>query len=288
MKFESYHPIIQFLYFTAAITCTITFDHPVFMGIAYVVSFVWSVKLNGRRAIVFNSCLIPGLLLYTVWYASYHHFGVTNLWQNRIGNWITLESIVYGLVLGIKIATVLMELSCVFAIVTADKVVYLLGRISPNLSLFLSILLRSVPRIKQQVQKISAARHGMGKGIDQGNIVQRFFHYIEIGSIIITWVIEQWVECASSMKARGYSLKGRTAFSIYRFDDEDRGITIALVFCIMLTYIAYNAGVTNMLYDPMICWNPITIGAIASYIIYTIFLLMPFEIEILDFIKIYL
>lgn len=150
MRFDSYHPIINFMYFIVVITCTVCFTHPVFLVLAYLAAFLWSVKLNGRRALVFNLCLIPCLLLYVIWYSSYHHFGVTNLWQNKIGNWITLESILVGTVCGIKTITVCMEFSCVFATVTSDKMVYLLGRISPNLSLFLSIILRSIPRIKNR------------------------------------------------------------------------------------------------------------------------------------------
>lgn len=281
MKFDSYHPIINFVYFAAAITCTIVVDHPVFMAIPYVSAFVWSVKLNGRRALIFNLWLIPCMIAYVVWYASYHHFGVTNLWQNKIGNWITLESIVYGLVRGVTVITVIMEFSCVFAIVTADKVVYLLGRISPKLSLFLSILLRSVPRIKKQVRKTEVARQGIGQGVGQGNVFQRLIHLIRLISIMITWGIEHLVESAASMKSRGYSLKGRTAFAVYRFDDRDRGLLIGLVCCIMAVYMAYVIGETNMLYNPMIVWKPVTCWSVFFYVMYGIFLLLPVMLQMI-------
>ena len=149
MRFDSYHPVINLIYFAAAIVCTIWFHHPVFLGISYVCAFVYSVKLNGKRAVIFNLCLIPLIFLYAAWYSYYNHFGVTNLRQNFIGNQITLESVVYGIVRGTTVAAVIMFFSCVFAVVSSDKVVYLFGRISPRLSLFLSILLRCVPRVKR-------------------------------------------------------------------------------------------------------------------------------------------
>ena len=62
--------------------------HPVFLGISYVCAFVYSVKLNGKRAVIFNLCLIPLIFLYAAWYSYYNHFGVTNLRQNFIGNQI--------------------------------------------------------------------------------------------------------------------------------------------------------------------------------------------------------
>ena len=67
-----------------------------------------------------------------------------------MGNEITLESLLYGLMLGGTIAAVLMWLSCLHTVFTADKTVYLAGRIAPKLALFLAILLRLVPRIKAQ------------------------------------------------------------------------------------------------------------------------------------------
>ena len=100
MKFSSYHPVINLIYFATALAGIILFRHPVFLAISFAASFAWSVKLRGKRGLVFDLCLIPMVLLYAGIYASYNHFGVTDLAANFIGNEITLESIVYGLVLG--------------------------------------------------------------------------------------------------------------------------------------------------------------------------------------------
>ena len=98
MKFSSYHPVINLIYFAAALAGIILFRHPVFLAISFVASFAWSVKLRGKRGLIFDLCLVPLILLYAGVYASYNHFGVTDLAANFIGNEITLESIVYGLV----------------------------------------------------------------------------------------------------------------------------------------------------------------------------------------------
>lgn len=281
MRFESFHPIINFIYFVSVITCTCLFNHPVCLVLAYMAVFLWSVKLNGKRALKFNLWLIPCIFLYTAWYASYNHFGVTNLWQNNVGNFITMESIVYGFVRGVTAATVIMEFSCVFAIVTADKVVYLLGRISPKLSLFFSILLRAVPRLKGWVRKADCARQGVGRGIGQGNLWQRFCHLIGLISITITWAMEYLIESAASMKSRGYSLKGRKAFAIYRFDDRDRCFIIGMVCCIMVSYMANMLGKMNIFYDPMIIMEPITGLSVLFYLIYAVLLLLPVTLQII-------
>ena len=123
MGFECYHPAIALIYFVAVIAATICFQQPVFLTTSLLCAFVYSVKRNGRRALLFDLCLIPLILLFAGFYSGYHHFGVTVLDRNFIGNRMTLESLLYGLTLGTVTAAVFMWMSCVVSIITADKVV---------------------------------------------------------------------------------------------------------------------------------------------------------------------
>lgn len=134
MRFDSCHPVINLIYFAGAIASAAVFDHPVFVAIAYASAFMYSVKLRGVRGLVTDLCLIPLIFGYTWIYSYYNHFGVTSLGENLIGNHITLEAVAYGLQTGVSAAAVVMLVSCLFVIFSADKVVYLFGRISPKLS----------------------------------------------------------------------------------------------------------------------------------------------------------
>lgn len=281
MKFDSYHPIINFIYFTAAILCAVCFQHPVYLLISYGSAFAYSVKLNGKKGLILNVCLIPFIGVYAAIYSYYNHFGITNLRSNFIGNQITLESVVYGLVTGVTAATVLMIFSCVFAIVSSDKIVYLFGRLSPRLSLFFSVILRCVPRIKERGKRIELSRKGIGKGCFQGNLWKRLLHSISFVSILITWTLEDFVESAASMKSRGYSLKGRTAFSIYRFDNRDRVFVVSWFFCLMLTVVAACLNQTDIYYNPQIVMNRITGISCVFYLAYGALLLLPVVLQII-------
>lgn len=280
MRFDSYHPMINLIYFGAAILCTICFDHPIFLAISFVCAFLYSVKLNGLKSLVLNLCLVVLAGAYTAWYSYYHHFGVTSLRVNFIGNQITLESVVYGFVRGMTAAAVIVWFSCIFRLITADKVVYLFGRISPKLSLFLSILLRTVPRIGVRAGRIERSREGIGRGICQGNLFQRFRNLCALISILITWTMEDFVESAVSMKSRGYSLKGRTAFSIYRFDNRDRSLVVVFFWCLTALLMAVLFNQTTIYYDPMIVMNRITGMSYVFYGIYVLFLLLPMGLQI--------
>lgn len=93
--------------------------------------------------------------------------------------------------------------------------------------------------------------------------------------------MENLVESAASMQSRGYSLKGRTAFSIYRFDGRDRGFLIALAAGIMAIFMADAAGETTILYDPMILIGPVTGVSIICYLVYITLLSLPLILQII-------
>ena len=280
MGFEKCHPAVNFLYFATVIAGTVLFQHPIFLLISVACAFVYSIKRNGHRALVFNAVLIPLVVAYAFYYSSYHHFGVTVLKQNMIGNSMTLESLVYGFVLGFVAAGCVIWFSCVHSVFTTDKVVYLFGRVSPRLSLFLAILLRMVPRIKKEARKISTAQQGIGRGINQGNLFQRLRNGIRILSMLITWTIESLTTASESMRSRGSHLRGRKAFSIYRFDNRDRTYVVSVFACLTVILMAVMLNQTDIVYDPRILMTPVTSMSYLFYTGYAVFCLMPLGLEL--------
>jgi len=280
MRFDSYHPAINLIYFVVAIGCTVWFHHPVFVAISYLCAFAYSVKLKGKKSLIFNLILIPLIVIFTGWYAYYNHFGITNIKQNIIGNQITLESLVFGLVIGITAASVIMWFGCIHELITADKVVYLVGRVSPKLSLFLSILLRMVPHTREKASKINTAQRGIGRGVGDGNILRRLLNVFREISIILTWLIESSVSMSASMRSRGYGLRGRTAYSMYRFDNRDRSLVLAFFGCIAMIIAAVLLDQTQIHYDPQIIFNRITAASVFFYAAYAVFLLLPMVLQI--------
>ena len=277
MGFERCHPAVNLIYFAAVLTGTVTFQHPAFLMISFLCAFAYSVKRNGWKAWMFNLCLLPLVAAFALYYSSYTHFGMTVLRQNMVGNNMTLESLVYGVVLGVIGAGVCMWFSSVFSVFTTDKVVYLFGKVSPGFSLFLAIALRMIPRIQKEAKRINMAQQGIGRGANQGNLWQRFRNSLRIFSMLITWTIDSLTIASESMRSRGSNLRGRKAFSIYRFDNRDRLFVIGLFLCLTLTMMAILLGQTDMVYDPKIIWtqvNPLfCIG-------YGILCLMPLGLEL--------
>lgn len=281
MKFDSYHPTINFIYFTAVISMSICFDHPVFLILSYVMSYAYSVKLYGKKAALLNLLSIPLTICFAWFYSYYNHFGVTHIAQNFTENYITLEAVIYGLVIGVKISSVVMWFECVFEILCTDKIIYLFGRLSPRLSLFISITLRMVPRVIARVKKINTAQRGIGRGANQGEFINKLKNSFRITGMTVTWTLENLVEASVSMRNRGYSLKGRTAFSIYRFDNRDRILVIAFFWALSVIVFGILLDQTSISYNPVIVFNNITPLSFIFYTAYLIFGLLPMLLQII-------
>ena len=281
MEFARYHPAINLLYFTAVLTGTILFRQPVFLCLSYVCAFLYLLKLRGLRALIPGLGLLPLALLYALWYGSYHHFGLTVLGVNFIGNQVTLESFLCGGTWAMVCVAAVLWMGCVHAVFTTDKIVYLLGRVSPHLSLYLSILLRTVPRLNKQRQRIELAQRGIGRGKGQGNIFRRMRNALRRGSILLTWLIEGIVTTSDSMRCRGCSLRGRTAYSLYRFDGRDRSFVIGLCSLICVLLMALLLDQTMIRFAPQVVMMPITPMSCLFYAAWAALCLLPPVLELL-------
>ena len=104
--------------------------------------------------------------------------------------------------------------------------------------------------------------------------------FFRLVSITITWTLENFVESAASMKSRGYSLRGRTAFSIYRFDNRDRSFVVSIFLCMTIVAMGYALNQTNIYYDPEIIMNKITPLSGVFYIAYAVLFLLPMILQI--------
>ena len=229
------HPLLNFFHFAVVLLFTMFEQHPLWIGLSYLGALSYSIVLNGRSKTLKQSFLftLPGLLVVTLMNPLFNHYGVTMLYYvESSGNWITLEALVYGAVLGAVMFVVIQWFACYNKVMTTDKFIYLFGRLVPVLSLILSMALRFVPRFLRQLKVIRNGQKGMGRDISEGNVLARICHGLNMLSVLITWALENAIETSDSMRSRGYGLRGRTAFSVYRFTARDRLLgAIMLVLC---------------------------------------------------------
>ena len=283
--FSTFHPVILFAFFGAVLVITMFLMQPVFLGISFAASMAYSIYLNGKKAVKFNLIgMLPLLAVMAFLNPAFNHEGITILLYVN-GNPITLESIVYGVAAAVMFVSVIMWFSCYNAVMTSDKFIYLFGRMIPALSLIFSMVLRFVPKFKAQIKMVSNAQKCIGRDVSNGNIWQRARNAIKILSIMMTWVLENAIETADSMKSRGYGLRGRTSFSIFRFDARDKSILIIILGLIGIITVAFSFNIIFIKYFPSIKINGTTPVAAVVYVVYALLCALPLIIDIAEDIK---
>lgn len=268
-SFADFHPFINFLYFAFVIGFSLTLTHPLAQGIALVCAIIYAVSANGKKSVLFllKYCL-PMVLLTAFINPAFNHEGTTILLYFSNGNPLTLESILYGFSAGVMLVTLFLWFSSFSRVMTTDKFIYLFGKIIPALSLVLSMSLRFVPKFKVQMATVTEAQRSIGRDVSSGSLWQRTKTAIVIFSIMITWALENAIETADSMKSRGYGLKGRTAFSIYRFDERDKYTLVWLTFCGLFLFAGIMLAAFGFRYFPNIRYAALDRTTIPFYCVY--------------------
>ena len=275
-RFAKYHPLVNFFYFALVIAFSMALRHPVSQGISLLCAVFYAAQTEGKRAVLFSlKWCLPIMLLTALMNPAFSHEGVTILLYFPTGNPLTLESILYGLSAGVMLATVMLWFLNFNRVITSDKFIYLFGRIIPAMSLVLSMTLRFIPKCKAQLELTVDAQKSIGRDMTQGSLLHRTKLAVTVLSIMVTWTLENAIESADSMKSRGYGLKGRTAFSIYRFDERDKLALLFLSFCGFYLLCGMLVSAFGFRYFPSIRHVGLNAVTLSFQFVYLILCMMP-------------
>ena len=274
--FAKYHPLVNFLYFVLVVGFSMMLNHPIAQGISLICACAYAVQTEGKKAVLFTlKWCLPVMLLTAFMNPAFSHEGVTILLYFPTGNPLTLESILYGLSAGIMLATVMLWFMNFNRVITSDKFIYLFGRIIPAMSLVIGMTLRFIPKFKAQMNMVVDAQKSIGRDISEGSLWRRTKIAVTVLSIMVTWALENAIETADSMKSRGYGLQGRTAFSIYRFDDRDKMALLYLSFCGFYLLSGMMVSAFGFRYFPSIRYIGLNATTLSFQFVYLILCIMP-------------
>ncbi|MDO4477637.1 MAG: energy-coupling factor transporter transmembrane component T [Lachnospiraceae bacterium] len=276
--FGDCHPAVSFLFFMTVILITMFLNHPAVIFLSFGGGICYAAHVRGWRTVLKRHLLLslPLMLVFALINPLFNHYGVTVLFYLN-GMAITLEAVIYGLVLTAKLFTSIIWFDGMNAVMTTDKFVYLFGRVVPSLALVLSMAFRFVPRFTRQMGIIRNTQKCLGRDISTGKWYERLRAGVRVLSILITWALENAVDTSDSMKARGHGLPGRSAFSIFKFSKRDALMLIIFPVLLVLVLIGGLRGALYASFNPKImiggaCPLPVAVGA---FICWGLFCFVP-------------
>lgn len=224
--FKSLHPICIFSYFVVVIVMLLVCNHPLFMIIACMGAIVLlrSFKESDIRNTI--KWMLPLILIIAAANPLLNHRGVTRVCF-LFGQWITLEAICYGVASGLSLAALILWFSCYQKMMSSDKFLYLFGKVAPSSSLLITMALAFVPKLQLQLKQIQECQEML---VEDGKTTgSRLRLAIRNVSVMLGWSLENTVEQADSMKARGYGLRRRTTFHLFRIKERDIRFLVMLL-----------------------------------------------------------
>lgn len=228
--FESFHPILLFVYFLATIFVSMFCFNPIVTAISFFCSvFFCGMLIGGKELAKSLAYAFVMILLISVTNPLFSHNGETMLFFLN-DNPVTLEAIMYGVNVSVQIMAVIYWFKCYHAVMTSDKFIYLFGRVVPKLSLLLSMTINFIPKFKRHFAEIDEAQKALGMYATK-SFVDKIRQKTRVLGILISWSLENSVQTADSMRARGYGLKGRTSYSIFRWTVRD---TVTIIITLVL------------------------------------------------------
>ena len=278
-SFATIHPAVLMVYFLSEIVISMFSTNPIILGVGLVGGLLFFLMIQDVRVFLKDlTFYIPMFLLITIINPLFSHNGVTPLFFMN-GNPVTMEAIIYGMDIALMLMAVIYWCKCYSLIMTTDKFLYLFGKAIPKLSLVLSMALRFIPLFKEKLHEIKNVQSSIGL-YDRKGFVNKITSELKVFSTLITWSLENSVETASSMKARGYGLKGRTHFSMYKFRSRDLIYLLAIVIFFGIVIVGMAMRVTDFSFYPEISNFNFGISQIIVYISFALLSFIPFVSEV--------
>ena len=278
--FSGFHPVVNFLFFVAALGLTMFIQQPVYLLISMISGCAYLLYLQGKKGFLRQvGYLVPILVMMAIMNPMFNHEGVTVLWYLPNDNPITLEAICFGLASAVMMGASIVWFNCCNTVFTSDKIIYLFGRVIPALSLMISMTLRFVPRFKNFLQSVLRTQRAMHK---PENTKEKLGQALAAFSATVSWAMEQSIVSADSMKSRGYGLFGRTAFSIFIFEKRD-GIALMALFLLCMGVVTPHVfGLMGWTYYPGMTGELIGPVQIFAYLCYGGMCNLPLIIDMME------
>lgn len=277
--FSQLHPSVNLIFYAFAVCITMFSTAPAFLAVTFVFSFIYSVLLGGFKQIKVNLMfMIPIVILMTLINTLFTHNGATVLMYIN-NNRITLEAFLFGFASSILLTSVIVWFASFNKVMTSDKLIYVFGKAAPVMGLTLSMIFRFIPLLKERYREIHLGQVCMGR-TGGANIFQKIRMTCKEISILISWSLEAAIETSDSMETRGYGLKGRTSFHLFKMTARDKVCLAYVLVFGTVTAVACFMGYTDIWYYPEIAFGTINLFKGIALVCYVLLLGMPLVTDI--------
>ena len=278
--FGKRHPLVILIYLLGAMIVTMWTMRIEMLFLSMCMAFWYALFLRGGKAILqtLAACVVVFLFLCVVM-PFFRHAGTTPLFYIN-GSMVSLESVIWGLVMTLLIVAALLWFQVGNAWIDSEKMLYLFGRFFPSVGLMISQVFRMIPLMKKRYREIHEGQKGLGLAPSKKNFLARGRFFAKELSVLVSWSLEGSIETSMAMESRGYGVGHRTSFHLFRFRRMDA--LFLVIFCLLygITIWCEATGAYDVSYVP--CFEMKRLGwkGVAGLASFGLAAMLPFVVDL--------
>ncbi|MDR1820229.1 MAG: energy-coupling factor transporter transmembrane protein EcfT [Methanobrevibacter sp.] len=274
MRMTKIHPIIYILYYAILIIFAFLFTNP-YYSLTFAICILTLIGIQGIQKGFKGT--IKGFIMMGVVIAIINplisHQGATRLyvWNNYF---ITLESVVYGIILAFALILILLTFTSFNKAVSYQDLLYIFSKKFPMASIIIIMALRFIPLLNRRLEEINKLQDFENENSDKKGLINKIKSITDSLIVMISWTLEESMITAKSMKARGYKTTKRTSYLIYKINRIDKIFTSFIIITAILAILGliYGDGRINIYPTITFSFNQFPLDI---YYLSFLFLLLP-------------
>lgn len=279
-RFERFHPLVSFLFYAGSISLIILMLHPIFLCIAFIIILAINYshdRLMGvRHWLLF---IIATLILMVLLNPLFNERGRHVLFEIAKHRF-TAEAFLYGGMNALSLIGVIVLFVSFNVVMKPNKLLFLFSKFLPQLGVLLMLTLRFIPLMRRRLEEISAIQTSKGISVSHGKWKTRVKTGMLYVQVLLTYSLEEAIQMADSMKARGYGQGTRSSYEYFKLRRID---VLAILYLIVLLGLVIYGRIFGygylIVYPLMESWQ-LSGMDLVMLVFYMLFLSFPLLVEV--------
>jgi len=188
---------------------------------------------------------------------------------------ISLEAILYGGNMGMKLAVIIGAFGLFNLLVDPDKFLSFCSRYVKKSAITISLTTRMLPNMAKRLREIKDVYRTRGVNLSKGSKLQRLKLLPPLIKVLLLSSLEDTFKVAESMQARGFGSAQRSCYSREKYKPRDGILYVAVFMVLTAGVLALIKGWGTYIFYPLLApvnWDS---GALFLYILIVFLLLVP-------------
>ena len=219
--FRSFHPFILLLYYIFAIIGIMIYQHPMFLTVAALAILCINLMLDGGQELRKWRTMIVLMGFLSLILTPFFNQRGNHLLFYFFEKQVFLEAVWQGVMIAFTLVCILTIFITFNLVITPDKFVFLFSKVLPQWALLVMLSMRFVPLLRKRLIEIGDVQSVKGLSVKSGSIRSRAENGMLLLQTLLTWSLEESIQTADSMTARGYGQGKRSKYQPFSMKKRD-------------------------------------------------------------------